>query len=236
MQLSSFFCPHANQQVVCCGQCARDKASAVETWLQARDWIHTFTGREFYPLQGAGEIVVEDIAHALANQCRYSGHCERFYSVAEHSVRLAMVTYRRAHDLQTTRAALLHDASEAYLHDLPRPLKRRPEFAFYREAEDRLQRRILREFGLPEELPVSVHALDKEFLGTEARSLFTLKRSLERLDKWQDLAPVIEGHTSIGWAPWYAEERFLHEFSRLWPDVRFEWPAPPKHGYAQRSG
>lgn len=108
------------------------------------DWIQTYTGARFYPLEpDAGLIRIEDIAHSLSMQCRYTGHTSRFYSVAEHSLILAKEFHTGWH---YRLVALLHDAAEAYLSDIPRPLKRLPEFAFYREAEDRLQEMIFDKF------------------------------------------------------------------------------------------
>ena len=107
-------------------------------------WIQTYSGRAFDPFDpDPAAICIEDIAHALANVCRFTGHTKQFYSVAQHSVEVAT---RLPPELQA--AALLHDASEAYLTDLPRPIKQRPEFKFYREAEERLQRVIYQRFGL----------------------------------------------------------------------------------------
>ena len=98
-------------------------------------FIGTFSGLRFWPLDPNPEkILIADIAHALAHQCRFGGHASKFYSVAEHSVHVSKLCLPE-HALW----GLLHDASEAYLVDLPRPLKLLPEFAPYREAERRLQ-------------------------------------------------------------------------------------------------
>lgn len=83
------------------------------------DWIQTYTGRQFWPLDPKPEeVCIEDIAHALSQQCRYAGHTIRFYSVAQHSVEIALRVPRAA-----ALWGLLHDAAEAYLVDLPRPVK-----------------------------------------------------------------------------------------------------------------
>lgn len=131
-------------------------------------WILTYTGKKFFPLadeQGEqGEIDLRDIAHSLALQCRYNGHCRHFYSVAEHSVRVSHVV-----PPEDARWGLLHDAAEAYVSDLPRPLKVTvPDF---RAAEDRLLQRIAETFGLPWPMPGSVHHADEVLLATEVRDL-----------------------------------------------------------------
>ncbi len=97
------------------------------------DWQQTFTGRQFWPLDPRPEdVCLEDIAHALSLQCRFAGHCRTFYSVAEHSVRVSWLVEKHIDEkrdfiglsrIAHMLAALLHDASEAYCIDVPRPLK-----------------------------------------------------------------------------------------------------------------
>ena len=112
-------------------------------------FIGTFSGLRFWPLDPNPEkILIADIAHALAHQCRFGGHASKFYSVAEHSVHVSQLCLP-----EDALWGLLHDASEAYLVDLPRPLKLLPEFAPYREAERRLQRAVALRFGLPPDQP-----------------------------------------------------------------------------------
>ena len=129
--------------------------------------ITTFSGIRFWPLlPNPADILIADIAHALAHQCRFGGHASKFYSVAEHSVHVSRLCLHE-HAL----LGLLHDASEAYLVDLPRQLKLLPEFAAYREAERRLQRAVAVRFGLSEEQPASVTEADDTMLWIEAHSL-----------------------------------------------------------------
>src|ERR1035437_1784040 len=88
-------------------------------WLRG-DWMQVYSGARFYPLDPRpDEIDAADIAHALSLLCRYGGHVDRFYSVAEHCVLMS-----RAVAPENALAALLHDATEAYVVDVPRPLKR----------------------------------------------------------------------------------------------------------------
>src|SRR4051794_15527189 len=93
-------------------------------------WITTFSRRQFWPLDPhSDEIHIEDIAHSLSQQCRFGGHSRSFYSVAQHSCLVSALC--KANDALW---GLLHDASEAYLGDIPRPLKSLPEFEFYQKA------------------------------------------------------------------------------------------------------
>lgn len=140
-------------------------------------WIQTYTGRALYPLDPKpSQFSIKDIARGLAMRCRYSGQCSRFYSVAEHSVLMArhLATYRtderwaenrdplgeytlqEVHD--SAALALLHDASEAFLADVPRPLK--PLLVGYQEAEDRMTSVIVAKY-LGDEGPAIHHEIVK---------------------------------------------------------------------------
>jgi hypothetical protein len=132
-------------------------------------YIHTFTGKHFDPLNPDPDLIdVRDIAHALSMQCRFVGHCRDFYSVAEHSVRVSQACANK-----DALAGLLHDAPEAYLHDLASPIKHDEGMAAYRLAEDKLTFLIFAKFGVaPAVVPNSVHRADKMLLNTEARDLF----------------------------------------------------------------
>lgn len=126
------------------------------------NWMQTFTGRQFWPLDPrADEVFIVDIAHALAATCRFGGHCERFYSVAEHSVLASLIV-----PPEDALAALLHDATEAYVLDVPRPLK--PFLSGYKEIEQGVWRAIAMRFGLPLTLPASVKLADNALLLAEA--------------------------------------------------------------------
>lgn len=106
-------------------------------------------------------LLIEDIAHALSHLCRFGGHTQRFYSVAEHSIRCADYLSGRAVKL----AALLHDASEAYLVDIPAPIKSAlPE---YLKIEDKLMKVIADKFGFRYPLPKAVDLVDKVMLHEE---------------------------------------------------------------------
>ncbi len=178
------------------------------------NYIETFTGRRFEPLAPRGEDVdIRDIAHALSQQCRFSGHTRRHYSVAEHSVRVCNVLENRGEPRRVVLAGLLHDTSEAYLVDVPAPLKAHPSFAFYRDAEDTLTKVIVEHFGCAGAWVFgqrAIKAADATLLATEARDLMPFRPAHWGALQAQPLAEVISP-----WAPWVAEERFLAKFALL---------------------
>lgn len=132
-------------------------------------WIQTHSGRRFTPTNpNPDAIVIQDIAHALSMQCRFSGHCREFYSVAQHSVLVSYIC-----DSQDALWGLLHDASETYLVDVPRPLKRSGKLQGYIDMEHKMQEAICRRFGLPLAEPPSVKKADTALLATEARDLMS---------------------------------------------------------------
>jgi hypothetical protein len=111
------------------------------------DWQETYNGIKFWSLDPRPEEVdIYDIAHALANICRYNGHCHKFYSVAQHSVFAAMEANDAGYDIEVVLAALMHDASEAYICDIPRPIK--PYLTNYKEIEEHLMACIWEKLGL----------------------------------------------------------------------------------------
>lgn len=129
------------------------------------DWMQTATGRQFWPIDPrADEVFPEDIAHSLAHQCRYAGHCRTFYSVAQHSVLVSLAVPPK-----DALWGLLHDASEAYLVDVPRPVK--PFLCGYKSAERAVTAAIASRFGLPPEMPASVKVADERILADEAAQL-----------------------------------------------------------------
>lgn len=137
------------------------------------NWIQTYTGRKMHPCSPVvDEICIEDIAHALSNICRFTGHCRRFYSVAEHSVHVSL-----ACGPKDALWGLLHDASEAYICDMSRPLKRSRKLgAEYKKVENEIQRCICYAFGLPVSMPESVASADIRMLTVEATELMHISK------------------------------------------------------------
>ena len=131
-------------------------------------YLQTVSGRWVNPFDPDPEqLDAGDIARALANQCRFGGHCRVFYSVAQHSVIVSQLIERRGGDAEDAFAALMHDATEAYLGDMPHPLKHRsPLGAAFKAAEERLERSIRDHFGIKADVP-EVKRVDRALLATE---------------------------------------------------------------------
>ena len=174
-----------------------------ESWHRG-DWMQTYSGLQFYPLDPrAADIDILDISHALSNLCRYAGHVERFYSVAEHCVLLSYAV-----DPSKALHALLHDATEAYVVDVPRPLKvSLPE---YQAIEHEVWMQIARRFNIAPVLPHEVKDADTRILLDERRAL--MRRGTHRwaVDVMEPLGVQIEG-----WSPTKAKARYLRRFQEL---------------------
>lgn len=146
--------------------------------MRKGNWIQTYTGKRFWPLDPRPEDIDPiDIAQALSQQCRFSGHTDRHYSVLEHSIRVARLV---AKDLKAE--ALLHDASEAYLVDIPRPMKRLPEFEAYCDIETKVSNAICKRFSITEDLYPETTLADKAMLWWEYQALFN--HHLPEWEKW----------------------------------------------------
>ena len=177
------------------------------------DWMQTATGRRFWPMDPrADDVSIEDIAHALSMLCRFGGHCLKFYSVAEHSVLLS-----RLAPPQYKLWALLHDAAEAYMVDLPRPLKSSlPE---YKVAEAKVMRAISVRFHLHLGCPDEVKALDQAILADERE-----QNMAESSHPWEQRMPDPLGIKLQFWDPERARAQFLAQFDALYHPRDAWWP------------
>ena len=128
-----------------------------------RKTISTFRNIFIDPFDAdISQIHIEDIAHSLSLQCRFNGHSARMWSVARHSINVASQLKREGYNKEEQLAGLLHDASEAYLCDIPSPIKRRPEMEFYRKAEDDLMGLIFSKYKLRYPLSDAVLQADND--------------------------------------------------------------------------
>lgn len=146
------------------------------------------------------DIALEDIALGLSRICRWNGQLREFYSVAQHSVLVAEQCGAGA-----GLWGLLHDASEAYLCDLPSPLKALPALAGYRALEAIWQRVIYQRFGLAGEVPREVWTADAYVLAWERRDLVD----------GAPTAPELPAERLRGLRPRQAEDLFLSRFREL---------------------
>ncbi|MBV8346940.1 MAG: hypothetical protein JOZ49_05210 [Mycolicibacterium sp.] len=171
-----------------------------------REWIQTYRGRQFWPLQPrAEEVFLDDIAHALARQCRFSGHCLAFYSVAQHSILVSQCAPPGEDPLW----GLLHDAAEAYLIDMARPVKHSPMLDGFRQVEDLVMAAICRRFGIAKTQPAWVKHADRVVLATEKRDVMAPPAR-----PWTPgLEPLPEPIRPLG--PLDAERAFHERFAEL---------------------
>lgn len=152
-----------------------------------------------------------DIAHSLSMQCRFSGHCKQFYSVAEHSVIVSLLVKP-----EYALYGLMHDASEAYLTDVTSPVK--PELGNYHDLEYQIMGAILTRFQLlddSKELWDDVKDADKAQLKAEAKHLMVTGGK-----DWVENFPTVrtEGLTPRCFQPQQAKDLFLSRFWELSKD------------------
>ncbi|MBF0342510.1 MAG: phosphohydrolase [Magnetococcales bacterium] len=173
---------------------------------RAGAWIQTYTGRQFWPMDArVEEIDILDIAHALSMLCRFNGHCRRFYSVAEHAVHVSRVVAS-----PHARWGLLHDAAEAYLSDIPKPVKM--ELPAFHPWEERLLGVIGERFGLESRIPEAVKLADMRLLATEKAALMGPEPT-----PWPGLPEPLPDLRILCWSPEVAREAFLKRFAELFP-------------------
>jgi 5'-deoxynucleotidase YfbR-like HD superfamily hydrolase len=170
--------------------------------------MRTRSGHQYYPTDPrASEVNITDIAHALGNLCRFGGHCNRFYSVAEHSVLVSRVV-----PPEFALLGLMHDATEAYVCDVPRPLKRALGKT-YAAIEALNWFAIAERFGLALHLPECVHDADNEMLLAEKDALLGTVPAEWTLGIKPHLKPAKV--TVLGLAPAEASALFLGRFYEL---------------------
>lgn len=174
--------------------------------MEARmSWIQTASGRPFdYLAATPDDVDLVDIAAALSKLCRFAGHTRQFYSVAQHSVLVSRLV-----PAEMALVALMHDASEAYMVDLPSPLK--ALLPGYRRMERVVWEMIATRFELPRELPAEVHRADLIMLATERRDLMApCDLSWPCLEGVEPLESVIEP-----WSPGRACGIFIDRYVEL---------------------
>ncbi len=173
------------------------------------NWMMTATGRAFYPYDMRVEdFCIEDIAHALSLLCRYGGHCKKFYSVAEHSVLVSRMVPK-----EHAFAGLMHDATEAYLVDMPRPIK--IGFPQYKEMEAKIWELICRKFDIDPVLPHEVEVADGEVLWHEMAALLHPVPPGHEWGMGRDRPSVVRPDLIKAWSPQDAKRFFMNRFNEL---------------------
>lgn len=139
--------------------------------------ITTYIGKDFDPINPDKNLLeILDIAHSLSLICRCNGHVKYFYSVAQHCLACAIEAEKRGLSRRIILGCLLHDASEAYLSDVTRPIKK--ELDFYLSVEDNLQNIIWEHFigsGLTKKEKDIIFEIDDEMLSLEFIKLMPKK-------------------------------------------------------------
>lgn len=168
--------------------------------------ILLFGGAYFDLLDPEGSaFTIEDVAQGLAQCCRFAGQCRRFYSVAEHSVHVSTIL-----EPEHRYAGLMHDAAEAFLGDVTKPLKLLlPD---YRAIEARVEAAVFARFAVPTPLPLAVKDADRIMLATEQRQLMANGEAWAMTGGRRALPLAIPA-----WPPEEARERFLERFGALAP-------------------
>lgn len=181
-------------------------------------WIQTYTGKAFDLLADSthvADVCLDDIAHALSNTCRFNGHVREFYSVAEHSVHVASLVPE-----EFRRAALLHDAAEAYCGDVVSPLKialrgdANEQPSTYDQVYKRVETRVALRFGLrPTDLRSDVvNQADLMMLALERDRFFPIRKR-----EWVDLPkPPKPSQVVIGC---YRPDKARAVFLRAWAEL-----------------
>lgn len=169
-------------------------------------WIQTFSGKDFsFVRPRIEDIELVDIAHSLSMQCRFNGHSLRFYSVSEHCCLLF-----DACSPENRLWGLLHDSSEAYLADVPRPVK--PYLKEYAGFEDAALKVIADKYGLEWPMPDEVKRLDTLILVNERDQAMSTPPQ-----DWEVPSVGIPNLTLKFWEPYRARHEFLRRFFEVCP-------------------
>lgn len=177
-------------------------------------YIRTRSGKNYTPQSPKpADVCIEDVAHHLSMLCRFHGAVPRFYSVAEHSVRVSNLLLLNHGDPRLGLQGLMHDAHEAYVQDLASPLK--PFLPDYRAMEARNWAAVARALHLPLVLDLRVKIADMAMFEVEDRWRRARTDDPRRKAFLPRGAPVNNNGSKFGWSQLYAKLAFLRQFHYL---------------------
>ena len=176
--------------------------------VELSDGISLLSGAVFdYRSPVDCDATIEDIAAALSNVCRFSGHLPHFYSVAQHCVNASLIA-PEGHQFD----ALMHDTAEAFTNDLPTPLKF--HFPVFKELEVQIEMAMSLKFGFAYPLSPEIKLVDLQMLALEKRYVKQDPHHWPLLDGVE-----YEHHVGVvdlsSWHPTYARHRFLQRYQEL---------------------
>lgn len=213
------------------------KTHDTDTAYRAATFIETYTGLPFdFREPVLDNINMIDIAHALSNQCRYSGHTRYHFSTAQHCCLLAEFVADRGGSAIECFQILIHDAAEAYLVDIPRPVKQfMPE---YRVWDKRVNDAVRARYGLSKlAMPSYQDDIDSRIIVDERAALMDDQRKNDWGHKMAPLGVKIES-----WTPIQAERTFLMQYAAYGREVyhrdvyvNHEWQVENKVHYQTAS-
>lgn len=177
------------------------------------EYITTYTGKHFKPTEPDPNLIrIEDIAHALSLMCRGNGHVKTFWSVGEHCICCAKEAAARGLSERIILACLLHDASESYMSDVPRPFKK--ELPVYQDWEDRLLSMIYEKFlgsDLTAEEQAQLKEIDDDLLWYDLEILLEEKQVTNRPQLHIELDYTVRPFSEV-------EAEYLQLFERYFSD------------------
>lgn len=174
-------------------------------------WISLLSGAQFnYNNPEESDVTIEDIASALSNVCRFSGHLPRFYSVAQH-----LVNASRLVDRNLAFTALMHDMTEAFTNDLPTPLKW--AFPDFKKLEISIESAMGKKFGFEYPYPVEIKEADTIMLILEKLYVKEDTSVWPNFEDWtaKRVKPYLQYVDLNSWQPVRAKREFLEQYNKL---------------------
>lgn len=178
---------------------------SLDNGIRLGDWFQTYPkGIRFWPLDPKPEeIFIEDIACSLSNICRFTGHVKHFLSVGQHSLTVSKLCSHK-----NALAGLMHDAAEAYVNDVSRPVK--PFLNNFKEIEDNILEVIFNKYNIEWPITDEIHMIDRKLCITEARDLD------HDITQWGDYEKIITYEFKIEpIGPGESAPLFINRFNKL---------------------